>query len=48
MAAIHERIIDARTDYLQKIPAHIIKNYDVVGIEDLQVSHMVKNRKEDF
>lgn len=45
VARIHERITNARTDYLQKISTHIIKNHDVIGIEDLQVSNMVKNRK---
>lgn len=45
VARIHERITNAKTDYLQKISTHIIKNHDVVGIEDLQVSNMLKNRK---
>ncbi len=45
VARIHERITNARTDYLQKISTHIIKNHDIVGIEDLQVSNMLKNRK---
>lgn len=42
---IHERISNARTDYLQKISTEIIKNHDVMGIEDLQVSNMLKNHK---
>ncbi|MBB2482990.1 IS200/IS605 family element transposase accessory protein TnpB [Bacillus sp. APMAM] len=45
VARIHERISNARTDYLQKISTHIIKNHDVIGIEDLQVSNMLKNHK---
>jgi len=45
VARIHERITNAKTDYLQKISTHIIKSHDVVGIEDLQVSNMLKNRK---
>ncbi|PEW91889.1 transposase [Bacillus thuringiensis] len=45
VARIHERIMNARTDYLQKISTHIIKNHDVIGIEDLQVSNMLKNHK---
>ena len=45
VARIHEKISRARTDYLQKISTFIIKNHDVVGIEDLQVSNMLKNRK---
>jgi putative transposase len=45
IARIHERITNARTDYLQKISTHIIKNHDVIGMEDLQVSNMLKNHK---
>lgn len=45
VARIHEKIANARTDYLHKISTEIIKNHDVIGIEDLQVSNMVKNRK---
>ncbi|MBF4500708.1 transposase [Savagea sp. SN6] len=45
VARIHEKIINARTDYLQKISTEIIKNHDVIGIEDLHVSNMLKNRK---
>ncbi|ALC92315.1 transposase [Bacillus sp. FJAT-18017] len=45
VARLHERIVNARTDYLQKISTEIIKNHDVIGIEDLQVNHLLKNRK---
>lgn len=45
VAKIHEKITNARTDYLQKISSEIIKNHDVIGIEDLQISNMVKNHK---
>ncbi|KOY82154.1 IS200/IS605 family element RNA-guided endonuclease TnpB [Lysinibacillus macroides] len=45
VACIHEKITHARTDYLQKISTDIIKNHDVIGIEDLQVSNMLKNHK---
>ncbi|MEH6944242.1 IS200/IS605 family element RNA-guided endonuclease TnpB [Bacillus sp. JJ722] len=45
VARIHEQITHARTDYLQKISTYIIKNHDIVGIEDLQVSNMMKNHK---
>lgn len=42
---IHEHIANARTDYLHKLPTKIIKNYDVISIEDLQVSSMFQNSK---
>lgn len=45
IARIHEKITNARTDYLQKISTEIIKNHDVIGIEDLKVSNMLKNHK---
>jgi putative transposase len=45
VARIHESIANARKDYLDKISTHIIKNHDVVAIEDLHVSTMLKNRK---
>ena len=44
VATIYEKIVNARTDYLQKISTHIIKSHDIIGIEDLQVSNMLKNR----
>jgi putative transposase len=45
VARIHESITNARTDYLQKISTEIIKNHDVIGIEDLQVANMLKDGK---
>jgi putative transposase len=45
IARIHERITYARRDYLQKISANIIKSHDVIGVEDLQVSNMLKNHR---
>ncbi|OKL35281.1 IS200/IS605 family element RNA-guided endonuclease TnpB [Domibacillus mangrovi] len=45
VARIHEKMTNARTDYLHKISTDIIKNHDMIGIEDLQVSNMLKNHK---
>ncbi|PFI16136.1 hypothetical protein COI75_22295 [Bacillus cereus] len=45
VARIHEHITNARADYLHKLSTEIIKNHDVIGMEDLQVSSMLKNRK---
>lgn len=45
VARIHEKITNSRTDYLQKTSTEIIKNHDVIGIEDLQVSNMMKSHK---
>ncbi|GAA0347125.1 IS200/IS605 family element RNA-guided endonuclease TnpB [Oceanobacillus oncorhynchi subsp. oncorhynchi] len=43
VARIHEKITNARTDYLHKTSTNIVKNHDIIGIEDLQVSNMLKN-----
>ncbi len=45
VARIHERILNARKNYLDKVSTEIIKNLDVVSIEDLRVSNMLKNHK---
>ncbi len=45
VARIHEKIQNARNDYLHKISTDIAKNHDIIGIEDLQVSNMLKNHK---
>ncbi|MDQ0177935.1 IS200/IS605 family element RNA-guided endonuclease TnpB [Bacillus chungangensis] len=45
VARIHEQITNARTDYLQKISTHIVKNHDIIAVEDLQVSNMMQNHK---
>jgi putative transposase len=45
VARIHEYMTNARKDYLDKISTEIIKDHDVIGIEDLQVSNMLKNYK---
>ncbi|MFC6114371.1 IS200/IS605 family element RNA-guided endonuclease TnpB, partial [Sporosarcina thermotolerans] len=45
VALLHEKITNTRVDYLHKISTEIVKNHDVIGVEDLQVSNMLKNRK---
>ena len=45
VARIHEYMINARKDYLDKTSTEIIKNHDVIGIKGLQVSNMLKNHK---
>ncbi|SDJ74770.1 IS200/IS605 family element RNA-guided endonuclease TnpB [Salimicrobium halophilum] len=44
VARIHEKIKNIRTDVLHKFSTDIVKNHDVIGIEDLQVSSMVKDK----
>jgi putative transposase len=45
VARLHDKITNARTDYLHKISTDIVKKHDIIGIEDLQVSNMLKNHK---
>lgn len=44
VARIYEKMGDIRTDYLHKISSQIVKNHDVIGIEDLAVSKMLQNK----
>lgn len=43
VARIHEKIANARKDYLDKISTEIVKSHDIIGMEDLSVSNMLKN-----
>lgn len=45
VSKIHEKISNKRKDFLHKITSHLIKNHDVIGIEDLSVSNMLKNKR---
>lgn len=45
VARLYERISNQRKDFLQKLSTEIIRNNDIVCIEDLQVKNMVKNHK---
>lgn len=45
VSKLHEKIANKRKDFAHKISCEIIKRYDTVFIEDLNVSGMVKNRK---
>lgn len=40
---IWEKITNQRTDFLQKLSTKLIKDYDVICLEDLQVTNMMKN-----
>ena len=43
VARIHEKMTNARNDYLNKISTEIVKNHDIIGMENLSVSNMLKN-----
>lgn len=41
----HEKIANQRKDFLQKLSTQIIKENDVICLENLQVKNMIKNHK---
>ncbi len=45
LAKFHEYISNCRKDYLHKISIFLVKNYDVICAETLQVKNMLKNHK---
>lgn len=45
VARQHEKVTNQRQDFLQKLSTELIRNYDLICLEDLQVKNMVKNHK---
>ncbi len=45
VARVHARIADRRRDYQHKLSTHIIRENQIVCVEDLQVKNMVKNHR---
>ncbi len=45
VAKIHEKIANCRKDFLHKLTTYLVENYDIICIEDLNVSGMMENRK---
>ena len=45
VAKIHEKIANMRRDFLNKLSTNLIKNHDVICIEDLSSKNLMKNRK---
>ena len=43
MARIHETISNQRRDFLNKLSTELIKNHDVICIEDLASQNLMKN-----
>ena len=44
MARAHARVADARRDFLHKASTGLVRRVDVIAVEDLKVSGMVRNR----
>ena len=45
VAKIHEKIANMRRDFLNKLSTNLIKNHDVICIEDLSSKNLMKNHK---
>ena len=45
VARLQEHVAAQRKDYLHKLSTYIVRTYDIIGIEDLTVSNMIKNHK---
>lgn len=45
VAKLHEKVANQREDFLQKLSTEIIKNHDIICIEDLSPRNMLKNKK---
>ncbi|WP_429676865.1 RNA-guided endonuclease TnpB family protein [Bacillus mexicanus] len=45
VARLHEKVKNQRQDFLHKLSTDLVKNHDVIVIEDLNTKGMLKNRK---
>lgn len=45
VARIHAQIADKRRDFLHQVSTRLIRENQAIGVEDLRVKNMVKNRK---
>ena len=45
VARVHEKITNARRDFLHKLSTKLVRENQTIGIEDLQVKNMMKNHK---
>src|SRR5699024_6964806 len=45
VARLHEKVMNQREDFLNKLSTEIIKNHDIICIEDLNTKGMLRNYK---
>lgn len=45
VARVHERIANKRNDFIQQLTSDIVKNHDIICLENLNVKGMLKNKK---
>ena len=44
VARAHARVADARRDFLHQASTDLVRRFDVIAVEDLAVTNMVRNR----
>ena len=45
VARLHQKVVDQRQDFQNKLSTDLIKNHDIICIEDLNVKSMMKNKQ---
>lgn len=45
VARLHEKVMNQRNDFLNKLSTEIIKSHDIICIEDLNAKNMLRNHK---
>ena len=45
VAKCYEKVANQRKDFLQKLSARVIRKYDIICMEDLQIKNMIKNHR---
>ncbi|HEY9571030.1 MAG TPA: IS200/IS605 family element RNA-guided endonuclease TnpB [Metalysinibacillus sp.] len=45
VARLHEKVMNQRTDFLNKLSTELINNHDIICIEDLNIKGMLRNHK---
>ncbi|GAE94368.1 mobile element protein [Gracilibacillus boraciitolerans JCM 21714] len=44
IATIHEKVVNKRKDFQHKLSSELVQQYDVIAIEDLSISDMLKDK----
>ena len=45
LARFHEKIVNIRKDFLHKLSINLVKSYDIICIENLNISGLIKNHR---
>ena len=45
VAKIHRKVVNKRNDFLHKVSTELVKNHDIIAVENLSISGMIQNRR---